>query len=133
MSEVKRATTPDAFDFRREQMLWDFAEEDTLEHWDCISDHDMHGHSLAKLEPNGKGRALQEFLYTLKPFPASQNVPVHPRNWSTFPWQVKHGVTIKQVCSPQWILCNTSTAKRGEIRISRSRHTLWCVFAGHMV
>lgn len=107
VSEVKSATTPEAFDFRREQMLWDFAEEDSLEHWDCISDHDMHGLSLAKLEPNGKGR-------TLKPFPASQN-SVHPRNWSTLPWEVKHGLTIKQVCSPQWILCNTSTAKGGHV------------------
>ena len=55
VSEVKRATTPGAFDYREEQMLWDFAEEETLQRWDCISDHDMHGHSVAKFEPNGKG------------------------------------------------------------------------------
>jgi hypothetical protein len=55
VSEVKRATSAQGFDYREQQMLWDFAEEGTLEQWDCISDDDVHGHSMAKLEPNSKG------------------------------------------------------------------------------
>lgn len=57
VADVKKATTPAAFDYREQQMLWDFAEEDTLEQWECISDKDMHGLSMARLEHNGKGDA----------------------------------------------------------------------------
>ena len=55
VAEVKRATSLKGFDYREEKMLWDFAEEGTIEQWDCISDEDLHGHSIAKFEPNGKG------------------------------------------------------------------------------
>ena len=55
LADVKKATTPSEFDYREQLVLWDFAEEDTLDQWECISDQDLHGHSMARLEPNGKG------------------------------------------------------------------------------
>lgn len=55
VADVKRATTPRAFDYREELMLWDFTEEGTLDRWDCISDKDIGGHSLAQFQPNGRG------------------------------------------------------------------------------
>lgn len=40
----------------KELMLWDFTEEETLKHWDCISDADIDGHSWAALERNKRGK-----------------------------------------------------------------------------
>lgn len=61
VAEVKKATTPAAFDYREQKVLWDFAEEDTLEQWECISDRDMHGHSMARLQHNGKGDVQDQY------------------------------------------------------------------------
>lgn len=55
LAEVKLATTPRIYDFREEMMLWDFTKDDVLARWDCICDKDVHGHSMADLESNGKG------------------------------------------------------------------------------
>lgn len=55
VADVKKATTPRAFDYREQLMLWNFSEEDTLKKWDCISDEEMGGKSFARFEPNGKG------------------------------------------------------------------------------
>lgn len=40
----------------QELMLWDFTKEETLKHWDCISDGDIDGHSWAVLERNKRGK-----------------------------------------------------------------------------
>ena len=40
----------------KELMLWDFTKEDTLKHWDCISDADIDGQSWAVLERNKRGK-----------------------------------------------------------------------------
>ena len=55
LSEVKRATTPRPDYLKEELVLWDFTEEDILSRWDCICDEDIHGHSTAALQFNGKG------------------------------------------------------------------------------
>ena len=55
IADVKKATTPRGFDFRDELMLWNFTQEDTWKSWDCISDKDVKGNSIAQFEPNGKG------------------------------------------------------------------------------
>lgn len=46
----------------KELMLWDFTKENTLKHWDCISDADIDGHSLAVLEPNKRGKETKALL-----------------------------------------------------------------------
>ena len=63
--EVKEASEP--FDYHKELMLWDFRKEDVLQHWDCICDADIDGHSWAKLERNKRGRtnATDNLHYTV--------------------------------------------------------------------
>lgn len=55
IAEVKRATALRHYDFRETKTLWDFTKNDVLAGWDCICDQDIHGHSTAVLETNGKG------------------------------------------------------------------------------
>ena len=49
------ATKPNLVDYRRELMLFDFTNEQTVENWDCLSDTDVEGLSTATFKPNGKG------------------------------------------------------------------------------
>lgn len=55
LREVKRLTQPRSYDLAEELLLWDFRRAGTLEQWDCISDRDVKGNSIARLEYNGKG------------------------------------------------------------------------------
>ena len=56
VADVKKATTPRAYNFKEDMMLWNFTQENTLREWECISDKDIHGHSVAQFEPNGEGK-----------------------------------------------------------------------------
>ncbi len=62
---IKKATAPYGFDYRKELMLWNFTDEDTLKKWDCICDDEVGGKSNAQFEPNGKGAEKQ--LYPSNP------------------------------------------------------------------
>ena len=93
LSEVKRATTPRPYDFRDELMLWDFTEDGALTRWDCICDVDVHGHSTAALEPNGKGNGRQtlSMLLVVRLFCAC-------RDWCCVPWFTEYPATGRPSC-----------------------------------
>ena len=57
IAEVRRASTPRAYDHREQLVLWDFRREGALQQWACLCDRDVKGFSRAVLEPNGKGSA----------------------------------------------------------------------------
>ena len=54
-------TKPNLVDYRHELMLFDFTKERTLENWDCLSDTDVDGRSIATFKPNGKG--IRQIMY----------------------------------------------------------------------
>lgn len=67
IEEVRRASTPRAYDYREQLVLWDFRSEGSLQQWDCLCDGDEKGFSRAVLEPNGKGSLWHTRVLVLKP------------------------------------------------------------------
>ena len=60
--EVRKATALQSYDVREVLVLWDFRQNDSLREWSCICDRDIGGHSVASLDPDGKGfRYSNEF------------------------------------------------------------------------
>ena len=55
---LKRITAPPILNPTEELILWDFRKESTHREWFCVCDEDINGHSVAKLEPNGKGTGV---------------------------------------------------------------------------
>ena len=58
IAEVQSASSFVRDTSRREKMLWDFSDPQSVEQWDCVSDAEMGGQSEASFQGSAKGVVL---------------------------------------------------------------------------
>lgn len=58
IAEVQGASSLARDTSRREMMLWDFSDPQSIAQWDCVSDSEMGGQSEASFQDSDKGAVL---------------------------------------------------------------------------
>lgn len=58
IAEVQSASSVVRDTSRREMMLWDFSDPQSIVQWDCVSDAEMGGQSEASFQDSDKGAVL---------------------------------------------------------------------------